>query len=426
MIERYTTPEMQDIFSEENKYQKWLLVEKEVAKAQEEKGIIPSGLSKYLEKITHIEPERVKFYEEKTNHELTAFLHAVWEKLPQTKRFLHFGLTSQDVIDTANALIMKEATQILIESIDPVLKELEKLAKEHKYTLCLGRTHGRAAEPYSLGVRFLSWFVEGKRRKRDIEQTLKEFLYAKISGTVGIYSSLSPEIETLVLKRLGLKREPVPTQVIPRDRYINLLHSLTLTGAWLERIAVNIRLSQMEGIDEIYEPFTKEQTGSSAMPHKRNPVICERISGLARVLRGYLFACYENNALWFERDISHSSVERIVLKDSFTLLHYMLKKIKWILKNLYINRKRIEENLKNVQDRIFSQNLLLALIKKGVERERAYRIIQENSFHPDFKQRIIKNKKIKELLKEEEIERIFNPESFLTFIDYIYIKAGLS
>ncbi len=425
MIKRYTTPEMEKIFSEENKYMKWLLVEKEVARAQEQEKIIPEGLYKCLEKVKSVSVDRVKFYEERTNHEMTAFLEAVWEKVPCAKKYLHFGLTSQDVMDTANVLIVREAGKVIKKVLNKLLEKLKMLSLQYRNVVCIGRTHGRAAEPYSLGVRFLSWFLEGERVQKRIDKALKNFSYAKIRGVVGTYSLIPPSVEEKVLKKLGLKREPVSTQVIPRDRYIDLLHSVAMAGVWLERIAVNIRLSQIEEVDELHEPFKEGQTGSSAMPHKKNPVICERISGLARVLRGYLLACYENNALWFERDISHSSVERIVIKDSFTLLHYMLRKMEKIIEGLKVNKDKIDENLKKAGDKIFSQLLLSKLIQKGMDRETAYRIVQQNSFYPDFKIRVQKDREIRKYLKKDEIKEIFSLERFLKHIDYIYKKAGV-
>lgn len=428
MIDRYTTPEMKEVFSSKKKYAIWLLVEKEVARAEEELGIIPKGLYQCLSKVKEIDPAEIEKYERETHHEVTAFLKAVWNHAPCAKNYLHFGLTSQDIIDTSTALIVKEAYEILTEELRNFRMLLKKLSLQYKDVIIMGRTHGQAAAPLSLGLRFLSWYEEGKRVEERLENAIKDFMYGKLSGTVGSFNLIPPEVEKKVMEKLGLKPEPVATQVIPRDRYANLLFALCMLSCWIERIAFNIRLMQQEGIEEAYEPFSKKQTGSSAMPHKKNPILSERLTGLARILRANIIPSLEDVSLWYERDISHSSVERIIIPDSFITAHYMLRIAKRILSGLRINSDKIVKNIEDTRYTFFSQILLLHLIKKGMQREDAYKKVQEMSFEAmdakkDFRELVKEDPEMKKIFSPKELEQIFKMENLTKYTDFLYKRV---
>lgn len=417
MIKRYQTKEIAKIFNDEYKLKKWLIVEKIVAKVEEEVGIIPKGLSKKLSKIK-VKPERVYEIEKVTNHDVIAFLEATREKLGKEGKWLHFGLTSYDLVDTAFVLTILEGIDIILKESKKLLKVLKKLSLKYKDTPQMGRTHGIFAQPITFGYKVASWFEEVKRAYRRLETAREEISYGKLSGAVGTYTMLSPAIERRVMKKLGLKPEPVSTQVLPRDRFAFLLSNSVLYVCALERIATEIRNLSRTEIAEVTEPFTKGQKGSSAMPHKKNPITCERVCGLARVLRGYLIPAFENINLWHERDITNSSAERIIFSDSFHLIHYITLKILWVLQNLNIFPKQMLQNINASFGVYASQNLMNKLVEKGVDRGDAYKIVQNLSFRAikakrELKEIALNDKKVKKYLSKSEVGRIFNLKWFL-------------
>jgi len=431
MITRYSTPEISGIWADENRFRYWLRVEKAVARAEEKLGIIPEGLYKCLKDVNDVDPARVAEIEAVTEHEVTAFLQAVWERAPCSKEYLHYGLTSYDVVDTAHSLRIKEACGIIEKTMAEVNSVLKELALEHKDTLAMGRTHGRGAEPLSFGVRALSWYSEGLRVLDEFRHTSKNSIRGRIAGTVGTFTILPPEVEEIALKELELEPEPVATQVIPRDRHASLLFSLAQVGTWLERMALNIRLGQLEGLDELSEPFREKQQGSSSMPHKKNPVITERVCGLSRILKANVQAGLDNVALWHERDISHSSVERVLLPDSFNLAHYLLGKMKKVLEGLNVNADNLKKVLDGTGGAFFAQRLLNALIQKGAAREDAYKTVQGIAFRvketgESFDLLARKSDDVTNRLNEGELNEVFDLRGYLKQIDVLYARLGLT
>jgi adenylosuccinate lyase len=421
MIKRYQTKEMSDIFNDEYKLKKWLFVEKVVAEIEENTGIIPKGLSKKLSNII-VKPERVYEIEKVTNHDVIAFLQVAREKLGKEGKWLHFGLTSYDLVDTAFVLIIIEGVDIILNEVKKLLKILKRISSKYKNTPQMGRTHGVFAQPITFGYKVASWYEEINRSHRRLKKAKEEISYGKLSGAVGTYTMLSPAIEKKVMKRLGLKPEPVSTQVLPRDRFAFLLSNLVLYACALERIATEIRNLSRTEINEVTEPFTKGQKGSSAMPHKKNPIICERISGMARVLRGYLIPAYENISLWHERDITNSSVERIIFPDSFYITHYITLKMLWVLKGLNVYPEQMLHNINASFGVYASQNLMNKLVKKGMDRGDAYKSVQSLCFktiktQTELKETTLNDRKIKRYLSKKEIEKIFDLKWFLRNIE---------
>lgn len=430
MIERYSTPEMRKIWADEHRFRYWLKVEKAVARAEEKLGIIPNGLSDCLREIEDVDSSRVAEIERETEHEVTAFLQTVWELAPCSREYLHYGLTSNDVVDNGTTLRIIESLEIIETQIAELCKLLKELALKHKHTPVLGRTHGRGAEPITFGVRVLSWYSEGLRVLEEIEHSRKVSARGRISGTVGTFTVLPPMLEEEALSELGLEPEPVATQVIPRDRHAVLVFALALVGTWLERMALNIRISQLEGLDELFEPFKERQTGSSAMPQKRNPVLCERVCGLSRILRSNVQVALENIALWHERDISHSSAERVMLPDSFNLAHYLVRKMQEIIKGLKVETENMQKLLDSTGGTFFAQRLLLALIRKGLARENAYRLVQKLAFRVKECEQSLDllargENEVKSLLSETELNEIFSLESYLESIEVLYRRMKL-
>lgn len=420
MIKRYETDELREIFSEKNKMAVWLSVERVVAEVQESLGIIPKGLSRKLERLK-IDPIRVEEIEKVTNHDVIAFLEAVREKIGNKSRWLHFGMTSYDLVDTAWALIIREALNIIIKETDKLLGILKKLSIRYKKTPQMGRTHGMFAQPITFGFKISSWYQEIFRAKARLITAHKEISFGKLSGAVGSYTILHPQIEKKVMRRLKLKPEPVSTQVIPRDRYAVLLTALVIYGCAVERIATEIRNLSRSEIGEVSEPFAKGQKGSSAMPHKQNPITCERICGLVKVLRGYLIPTFENINLWHERDLTNSSAERVIIPDAFHIVHYITKKLCWVLDNLIVYPEKMMENINNSLGIYASQNLMNKLIEKGLTRKEAYDLVQKLSFQAieeknNLKLIALKNKKVRELLSKSELEEIFDLQWFLRHI----------
>ncbi len=428
MIERYSTPEMRKIWSEENKFEKWLQVEKAVAEVEGELGIIPLEEAKKIVENGRFNLKRISEIEEITHHDVIAFTTSVAESLGEESRYLHFGLTSTDVVDTAQAIRLKDANSLIREELEKLLNLLKEKSIEYKDIPVVGRTHGIHAEPMVFGLKFLLWYEEMRRNLERFNNASKDVECGKISGPVGTFSNLPPIVEEMVCRKLGINFAKISTQVLQRDRHAYYLSVIAIIGGTFEKIALEIRNLQRTEVREVEEPFRKGQKGSSAMPHKRNPVKCEQICGLARVLRGYLQSALENQALWHERDISHSSVERIVLADATTLLHYLTKRIYLILRDLHVYVDKMKENLKLTKDLIFSSQLLLRLVNKGVLREDAYVYVQRNAMKVyegkgDFLSLLKEDEDIKRFLSEEELEEVFNLNYYFKNINLIYKRV---
>ncbi|MDR1195152.1 MAG: adenylosuccinate lyase [Endomicrobium sp.] len=428
MIPRYTKPEMEAIWSDENRFQKMLEVEIYAAQAMAELKIVPKKAVETIKKKAKINAGRINEIELTVKHDVIAFLTAVVETIGSEGRFLHLGMTSSDVLDTATGAQMRQASLLLISETKKLAALIEKLAKKYKMTAMMGRTHGVHAEPMTFGLKAASWYCEIMRLLDRLNFALETVSYGKISGAVGTMAHLNPFVETYVCKKMGLKPEPVSTQIIPRDRHSLYFSTLALLGAALERIAVEIRHLQRTEVAEAEEPFTKGQKGSSAMPHKRNPIISENICGLARLLRGYAVTAMENIALWHERDISHSSTERIMLPDASITAHYMLKRMQGLIEGLNVYPENMQANLDKTKDIIFSGTLLLSLVDKGLSREAAYTMVQAAAFDArenkiSFEEACLKSPEIKKRLSAAEIKRDCDIKSQYKNIDYIFKRA---
>ncbi len=427
MIKRYTLKEMGDIWSEENKYKTWLKVELAVCKAWNKLGIIPNDALKRIQNNADFSVERIEEIEKEVKHDVIAFLTSVSEFVGQDSRFVHYGMTSYDVVDTALSLLIKQAITLIKPKYQKLIRALKDKSLQYKNLPQIGRTHGVHAEPVTFGLKFLIWKNEMERNLKRLNEAEKNISYGRIAGAVGTYAHITPKVEEIALKELGLTPSLASTQVLQRDRHAEVLFALSVASTTLEKIAVEIRHLQRTEVLEAEEFFSKGQKGSSAMPHKRNPVNSERITGMARILRGNLIAALENNALWHERDISHSSVERVIIPDSFITLDFMLNETIKLIENLLVYPENIKKNLYLTKGLIFSQKVLLALAEKGVKREDAYKMVQRNAMEcwktgKEFKQLISDDKDIIKYLNKDEIESIFSIESFLQNIDYIYDK----
>lgn len=425
MIPRYTRKEMGNIWSEENKFRKWLEVEIAVCDAWAEIGKIPADALKEIKEKADFDIRRIDEIEATVKHDVIAFLTAVAEKVGPVSRYIHMGLTSSDVVDTALALQIRQAAQLIMDDLKNLKELLRDKAFQYKDTICMGRSHGVHAEPTSFGLRFALWYEETKRNIERLISAIDRISVGKISGAVGTFSNMPPEIEEIALKKLGLKSEPVATQVVQRDRHAEFLSVLALIAALVEKIAVEIRHLQRTEVLEAEEPFTEGQKGSSAMPHKRNPVGCENLSGLARLVRSNAFAAFENIALWHDRDISHSSVERVIIPDNCILVDYMLNRLYGIIKDLRVYPEKMLKNIELSYGLYNSQRVLLAIVERGVTREDAYRIVQSNAMQSwkegkPFMELLLKDKTIKEYLSDDEIKNIFELNYYTRNIDHIY------
>ena len=430
MIQRYTLPEMDEIWSEEGKFQTWLEIELLVCDAWAKQGKIPPDSLKRIKENAKFSVERINELEQKIKHDVIAFTTNLAENIGPDSRYIHIGLTSSDVVDTALSIRMARAIQVIQEKVEELIEILEEKAIKYKNTICIGRTHGVHAEPITLGLKFLIWLEEWKRNRERLKRAEEVISVGKISGAVGTYAHTGPEIEKYVCKKLDLIPAPVSSQILQRDRHCEYMSALAIAGASVEKIALEIRGLQRTEIYELEEPFIKGQKGSSAMPHKRNPVTCEQLCGLARVLRGNLIPALENIALWNERDISHSSVERIIIPDSTILLHYLLHKLNNILKDLNVNEDKMLENLNKTQGLIFSQIILLALIEKNISREEAYAIVQRNAMRTwqeriPFKTLLSNDAEFTKYISEQELEKLMDFNWYLSYIDYIYKQCGI-
>jgi adenylosuccinate lyase len=429
MIERYSRPQMKKVWSDETKFDKWLKVEIAVCEAWAEQGVIPKKAIPKIRKAC-CDLERMDEILKETHHDVTAFLKSVSEGLGDESRFIHLGLTSSDVIDTALALQLVEAADILTKDMSELTAVIKQRALEHKHTIIMGRTHGVHAEPTTFGLKLALWLEEMKRNDHRLAEARRMVAVGKISGAVGTHATVPPKVEELACRKLGLEVAPVSSQIIQRDRHAQFVTTLAIIASSLEKFATEIRALQRTEVLEAEEPFEPGQTGSSAMPHKRNPELCERICGLARLVRGYAVTAMENNALWHERDISHSSTERIILPDACLVVDYALGIFTYIMKGLQVYPKRMKENLEITKGLIFSQRVMLALIEKGLPREKAYRIVQRNAMK-SWKERVSflgllqKDPDVSKHLTKSELKAIFDYGYFLRYIDEVFKRVGL-
>ncbi len=429
MIERYTLPEMGKIFEDEFKYSTWLKIELLAVEARVKLGEVPPEDYETIKRKAAFDVTRIIQIEEETKHDVIAFLTNVAENVGAESRHIHYGMTSSDILDTTLSYQMKTAGELLLKRLAKLREILKRRAIEHKHTVMIGRSHGIHAEPITMGMKFALWFEETKRNEKRLLDAIENIAVGQISGAVGTFEHLSPEVEKYVCEKMGLKPAPVSTQVIQRDRHAQFISTLAIIGASLERIAVEIRHLQRTEVLEAEEFFSKGQKGSSAMPHKRNPIISERITGLSRILRGNSVAALENVALWHERDISHSSVERVIVPDSCIALDYMLHLITNLLDNLIVYPENMLRNLNITRGLIFSQKVLLKLVEKGATREEAYKIVQSSAMEvwkdksKDLKNELLQSSEALKYLNENEIEEIFDYDKMLKNIDYIFART---
>lgn len=428
MIARYTLPEMGRIWTLENKYMKWLEVEIAACEAWSEEGDIPKAAVKTIRKKARFDVDRIDQIEKTVKHDVIAFLTSVAENVGPESRFIHKGLTSSDIVDTALSLLMREASDILIRDIKALLDVLKRQAFKYKNTPCMGRSHGVHAEPMTFGLKFALWYEDFRRNLARMKRAREVISVGKLSGAVGTYSNIPTVIEEKVCRRLRLRPEPVATQVIQRDRHGEYLTTLALIAASVERIAVEIRHLQRTEVLEAEEPFDAGQKGSSAMPHKRNPVGAENLAGLARVVRANALAALEDIALWHERDISHSSVERIIVPDSSILVDYMLNRLKNILSGLLAYPDRMKENIERSYGLYNSQRVMLALTEKGLTREDAYAIVQSTAMKSwkqrrEFKGLLLKDRDVRKYLTAGMMDDLFDLKHYFKNVDYIFVRV---
>jgi len=429
MIERYTLPEMGKIWKDEFKFSTWLKIEILACEARAKLGEIPQQDVEIIKEKANFDVKRILEIEEETKHDVIAFLTNVAEYVGPESRHIHYGMTSSDILDTTLSYQMKKAGEILLDDINKLKDVLKKRALEHKRTICVGRSHGIHAEPTTIGLKFALWFEEAKRNIARLEKAIDTISVGQISGAVGTFDHLSPKVEEYVCEKMGLKPAPVSTQVLQRDRHAEFLTTLAVIGASLEKIAVEIRHLQRTEVLEAEEFFSKGQKGSSAMPHKRNPIVSERVTGLARLLRGNATAALENVALWHERDISHSSVERVIVPDSTITLNYMLNLMIKLVDNLLIYPENALENLNKTRGLVFSQKVLLKLVEKGATRENAYKMVQTPAMKvwqdksTNLETELLNSDDVKKYLTEEEIKNIFDTSEMVKNVDYIFARS---
>lgn len=428
MITRYTHPEMGRLWSDQHKYETWLQVETAAVEAMARAGIVPAEAANDIREKGDFDIARIDDIEKVTQHDVIAFTTAVAEKVGPSARWLHFGMTSSDVIDTAQALQMRESCEVILKDLDGLMQAVRTRADEHKLTPMIGRTHGVHAEPMTFGLKLALWYAELARDVERVRRARDVVSVGKLSGAVGTFAHLPPSIEADVCEALGLSPAPVASQVIQRDRHAELLMALAITASSLEKFALEIRGLQKTEIGEVEEPFAKGQKGSSAMPHKRNPIACEQIVGLARLVRANAHAALENNALWHERDISHSSVERIILPDSFLALDHMLRRFTRVVTGMVVYPERMRENLERSRGVVFSGTVLLELARRGISRERAYELVQRNAmraFHEqrDFKGLLLADADVTALLPSADIEKAFDLDEQLQHVADVFARV---
>lgn len=437
MIARYTRPEMGSIWTDENRFKIWLEIELLATEQQESLGVVPKGTIAGIRKLAAFDTARVLEIEETTKHDVIAFLTNVAEYVGEDSRFIHLGMTSSDVVDTAFSVQCKQSGELLLKGIDGLIAALEKRAKEHKYTPCIGRTHGIHAEPMTFGLKLALFYAEIQRARERMARAVETISVGKISGAVGTFEHIDPSVETFVCKHLGLTPAPVSTQIIQRDRHAEFFTTIALVGASLEKLAVEIRHLQRTEVREAEEFFSKGQKGSSAMPHKRNPITMERVTGLARLLRGYAQTAMENVALWHERDISHSSTERVMGPDATITLDYMLSLMTKTIETMYIYPEAMLRNLALTRGLVFSQPVLLMLAKGGLSREESYAIVQKNAMkvwelaaegkdtHITFRSLLEADPEISKRISKEQLDEAFDPKAAIKNVDVIFERVGL-
>ena len=428
MIARYTHPDMGRIWSDQRKYETWLAVETAAAQAMAAAGIVPVEAARDISQLGAFDIARVEEIEQTTQHDVIAFTTAVAEHVGPSARWLHFGMTSSDVVDTGLALQMRDACDLILRTLETLADTIRQRAVEHRRTPMIGRTHGVHAEPMTFGLKLALWYAEAGRDLERLRRARTTISVGKLSGAVGTFAHLPPSVEADVCRRLGLQPAPISSQIIQRDRHAELAAALAITAASLEKFALEIRGLQKTEIGEIEEPFAKGQKGSSAMPHKRNPIGCEQIVGLARLVRANCQAAFENIALWHERDISHSSVERVIVPDSFIALDHMIRRFTRIVRDLVVYPDRMRENLNRSRGVVFSGTVLLELARKGVSREQAYDWVQRNAMRSfeealDFKALLLADADVTQVLPEAEIERAFDLEDQLKHVDHIFDRV---
>lgn len=430
MIERYTRPEMGAIWTEENRFQAWLEVEILACEAWAELGDIPKEDVQKIREKASFDIQRIKEIEEETRHDVVAFTRAVSETLDEERKWVHYGLTSTDVVDTALSYTIKQANNILLKDVERFVEILKNKAKEHKYTVMMGRTHGVHAEPTTFGLKLALWYEEMKRNLERFKEAAAGVEFGKISGAVGTYANIDPFVESYVCEKLGLQPAPISTQTLQRDRHAHYMSTIALIATSIEKFATEIRGLQKSETREVEEFFAKGQKGSSAMPHKRNPIGSENMTGMARVIRGYMMTAYENVSLWHERDISHSSAERIILPDATIALNYMLNRFGNIVKNLTVFPENMKSNMDRTLGLIYSQRVLLALIDKGLPREEAYDTVQPKAMEAwekqvHFRSLIEQDETITAKLSEAEIDDCFDYNYHIKYVDTIFDRLGL-
>src|SRR5437588_1671713 len=435
MIERYSRPDMAAIWSATHKSDSWLNVELLVCEGWAREGVIPADAIIKI-RAARYNAQRMLEIEQETHHDIISFLRSIQEQLGPEGRFIHLGLTSSDVLDTALAVQMQEAGALLAASLAELVKAVSQAAVRYKYSLMAGRTHGIHAEPMTFGLKLALWVDELRRGQQRLAAALEQVTVGKISGAVGTHATVPPQIEVFVCEQMGLGVAPVSSQIVQRDRHAHFITTLALLGSSLEKMAQEIRHLQRTELSEAFEPFAAGQQGSSAMPHKRNPELCERICGLARVLRGFAVTAMENVALWHERDISHSSAERIIIPDACTLLHYMLHTFTTVINGLEVDEQRMQANLNMTGGLVFSQRILLALIDKGVERQEAYKMLQRNAKKvwsmvsnnkqgPAFLETLSNDVEVTEYLSRKELAELMSTDYYLKYIDTAFKRLGL-
>ncbi len=428
MIERYTTPRMKFLWSEQNKFQKWLDIELLACEAMALQGIVPRSALNKIKKRAKFDARRISKIEEKTKHDVVAFLQNLAESVGPESRYIHFGLTSSDILDTSLSLLMREAGELILEDLKHLSRSLRRKAYKFKNTPMMGRTHGVHAEPITLGLKFALWYAEIQRHIPRLRAAVQSISVGKISGAVGTFSNLNPKVEEYVCRKLKLKPAPISSQIIQRDRHAEFLTVLAMIASSIEKFATEIRSLQRTEILELEEGFSKGQKGSSAMPHKRNPVTCERLCGMARLVRTNAQASLENIALWHERDISHSSVERVIIPDSTTLVDYMLIQFNRIVENLSVYPDNMKANLNKTRGMIFSGRLLLELSRRARSKEDAYKIVQDNAMkawteNRDFRELIQSDKRVSKVLDQDAVSDCFDLAHYLKHVNYIFKRV---
>ena len=432
MIERYETEAMRQIWSERNKFRAWLDVELAVCRVWNEEGVIPDEAMADISERADFDLDRIAEIEAQVHHDVIAFVSSVSEKIGSAGRFVHLGLTSSDVLDTASALLLGQSLDIVIAETEGLASDILAQAQRYRKTLCVGRTHGIHGEPTTFGLKLLNHYDQLTHDLRRLAMARENIRFGKLSGAVGTYAHCGPKIEARVCSLLDLKAAPISTQVIQRDRHAEVMSALALLGTALERFCLEIRLLQRTEVREAFEPFGKGQKGSSAMPHKRNPILCERVCGMARLLRGYSQVSLENVALWHERDISHSSVERVIWPDAFHLVHYALRVTRKIATGLEVDGAKMRENLEMTRGLVFSQRILLELVERfGLAREEAYAVVQENAMRcwdgqEHFRDLLLADGRLKGRLSSLQMEALFDVEHYTQYVDEIFARFSRS